>query len=383
MFAKQFNRPVAAILLSAAIYGVFLLARLRAHDFEPSFFVVAGTDQYDAASSHPSLRSLRDGGGYDGQFYYRFAIDPFSRRKVDHGISLDAPAYRQQRILYPVLAWLASAGDPARVPAALIVVNYIGLLLIAWLGALSAIRVGRHALWGLAFSLYPGFIFTLSRDLTEIVAAVFLLAGLHCLHKSWHWAAAVCLTCAVLTRETTLLVAAALAITSVVDRRRAEGQRAYVWLYLMPVLIYAAWRIYLRSVWAGFRDVAIFGEALGPPFLGLADLWSRAFAAPDRLLLVWCLETCLLGAFVLCAIQVLHRQKDMRVEKIALIFYVAMAVSLGSRYWVEDQAFLRTTTEIYLLGLLALLMDRTRLPYLMSFSWIVAAIFTFRWRVEW
>jgi hypothetical protein len=42
--------------LSAVAYGLFLLARLHAHGFDASYFVVAGTDHYDRASADPSLR---------------------------------------------------------------------------------------------------------------------------------------------------------------------------------------------------------------------------------------------------------------------------------------------------------------------------------------
>src|SRR5215467_16340829 len=121
------NRPLAASVATALIYGLFLLARLRAHDFDPSYFVTAGTRHYDPVSADPGLRSIRNGPGYDGQYYYRLAIEPFSRKPIDHGIAFDSPAHRQQRILYPLLAWLISAGKPTGVPAALILLNYAAL----------------------------------------------------------------------------------------------------------------------------------------------------------------------------------------------------------------------------------------------------------------
>src|SRR5215467_2877855 len=204
------DRPVVASALSGFVYGLFLLARLHAHGFDASYFVVAGTDHYDRASADPSLRSIRSGAGYDGQYYYRLAIEPFSRKLVDHGIAFNTPAYRQQRILYPLLAWIASAGNPTWVPVVLILLNYIGLCAIAWISGAFAMAAGRHALWGLAFSFYPGFIFTLSRDLTEIVASSLLLAGLLLLHQSRNGFSALCFTLAVLARETTLIMSVAI-----------------------------------------------------------------------------------------------------------------------------------------------------------------------------
>lgn len=377
------NRPLVPTTLTALIYGLFLFARLAAHDFEPSYFVVVGTNRYDASSAHASLRALRNGEGYDGQFYYRLAIEPFSKKSVDHGISFDAPAYRQQRILYPILAWILSAGNPAWVPVALIILNYIGLWLIAWLGASLAISAGRHALWGVAFSLYPGFTFTLSRDLTEIVASTFFLAGLLFVRRSCHRGSATCLSLAVLARETTLVVSVAMMVKCAFAPTIAHEKRHHAWYYAVPIVLYAAWRAYLHSTWAGFPDVRVFGGAIGAPFYGLADLWDRAFATPTRLLVVWCMETCMIGVLALRGIQVFYRYKDFVAENVALILYTAIGVCLASKYWVEDQTFLRVTTEIFLLGLVGLLLDRTRTSLSICFMWIVAAVFTFGWRIEW
>jgi hypothetical protein len=51
--------------------------------------------------------------GYDGQFFYRLALEPFSTAERVDGIAFDAPAYRQQRIGYPLLAFLTTALTPA------------------------------------------------------------------------------------------------------------------------------------------------------------------------------------------------------------------------------------------------------------------------------
>jgi hypothetical protein len=376
------DRPFMPSALTAVVYGLFLLARLHAHGFDASYFVVAGTDHYDVASADPSLRSIRAGAGYDGQYYYRLAIEPFSRKLVDHGIAFSMPAYRQQRILYPLLARIASAGKPALVPVVLILLNYIGLCAIAWIGGAFAINAGRHALWGLAFSLYPGFIFTLSRDLTEIVASSLLLAGLLLLHRSRTGWSVMCLTLAVLGRETALIFTVAILVTKALSSPKASKRRD-VLLHVIPVVVYVTWRAYLRWVWIGVRDIPIFGGAIGVPFSGISNLWVRAIADPASSPVIWCVETCLLAFLVVRSLQMFHQHPEFRAEEIALLLYVGLAVYLTSLFWVEDQAFLRVTTEIYLIGSLAMLLDRTAIPKAIGIAWIVAAAFTFRWRVEW
>src|SRR5262249_17088537 len=109
----------------------------------------------------------------------------------------------------------------------------------------------------------------------------------------------------------------------------------------------------------------------------------RARAMPTLLLVLSCAETCLLGVLVIRAVQVANRHSELSNEKIALIFYAALAACLIRPFWVEDQAFLRITTEIFFLGSSALLFDRTRVQLTLYVFWMIATALTFGWRVEW
>jgi len=59
---------------------------------------------------------LRAAYGYDRQFFYRLAINPADFARTAYGITVDQP-YRFMRIGYPVITWLASAGQRALVAA--------------------------------------------------------------------------------------------------------------------------------------------------------------------------------------------------------------------------------------------------------------------------
>ena len=61
------------------------------------------------------------GPGYDGQFYFAIAHDPFLTRP-DTAASLD-DSLRYRRILYPLTAWLLATGQPAALPYTLVLVN--------------------------------------------------------------------------------------------------------------------------------------------------------------------------------------------------------------------------------------------------------------------
>src|SRR5437588_9577196 len=89
--------------LSAALAVALALLALAAHDWDVSGFVTAGTDVTDPARSPRGLH-VDPGPGYDGQYFYRLALDPLTDRRTDFGIILDDAAYRQQRILYRAAA---------------------------------------------------------------------------------------------------------------------------------------------------------------------------------------------------------------------------------------------------------------------------------------
>ena len=194
---------------------VFIGLRLGLHGFDPSFFITAG-DRFCNVDLVPgNITILENSAGYDGQFYYRLALNPFTSKASDFGIRLDKPAHRQQRILYPFIVWLISCGHAAYVPFLLIVVNLGALCLIGWFGGVYAQTMKRHALWGLVFSLYPGFILSLARDLTEILEIAMLMGGLLFIRKGRQVFAAIFLTLAVFAKETALLVPMVLFISHV------------------------------------------------------------------------------------------------------------------------------------------------------------------------
>ena len=85
--------------------------------------------------------------GYDGQFFYRLALNPSNLHRTAYGITFDSN-FRVQRIGYPVLAWLVSLGQHQWVPVALIMVNILALTALGFLGGLLAREVNRRRDFG-------------------------------------------------------------------------------------------------------------------------------------------------------------------------------------------------------------------------------------------
>src|SRR5207249_3234378 len=117
------------------------------------------------------------GTGYDGQFYFAIAHDPFLTRP-ETAASLDDSALRYRRILYPLAAWLLAAGSWPLLPYTLVAVNVIAATALVAIAALAASRAGRSPWWSLALAAFGGVWMPVARDLTEPLQLVFLAAAM-------------------------------------------------------------------------------------------------------------------------------------------------------------------------------------------------------------
>ncbi len=346
--ARNLDTPWFAALLIAAVYLLVLLLQLSVHGQDPSYFIDIG-DWYTSQpeSIPPNLHISQNSTGYDGQFYYQIALSPFSPQEINAGLRIDNGAYRHQRILYPLLAWLFSFGNRDFIPAILLLLNYFGLCAIAWLGGRYAQMHDSHALWGCLFGLYPGFLFTLTHDLTEIFGVLFLLAGIISLERSprngYTW---LILTIAMLAKETTLLAVIALGI--VLTRKREYWRWPTV---LVPLAAYAAWQLALWTKW-GEPPVRTAGILMGFPGRGFMD-FVRTLDPGNSMHGTWVIELLYLAGMLLAAFRV---KKDVVEYKLMLAGSGLMIIALSSHVWIADVAYMRAASEFYLFSLILVLL---------------------------
>lgn len=361
---RAYDSPLAAVLLAALLIATLLGVRLAAAG-GPSGLVVAG-DAFVNDQRPDDLDVVHeDSTGYDGQFVYRLALDPFTVHAVKDGITLDNPPYRAQRIGLPLAAHaLSRTGLP--VSWSLIVVNVLALLVATAAAATLARRLGRSALWGVVVGLSPGLVVAFTRDLTEPLATALLLAGL----VAWPrrpYAATAAFTAAVLTRETALAVLAGLGLHELyrAARRRPQAVRNAAVL-LVPLAVTVGWQLYLRGVWGELPISATDGD-VGAPFAQTArtlfrhaDLldWSGKDAILENL---WLAERVALAAFIGYVAVTFRRSAVPDGLKVA---YAVAALLALSAAWHRDVGFLRAANEAIVVGLLVLLGSRASRPVL-------------------
>lgn len=366
------DRPATPAVVAALGGTLFVLARLAdVAKGDISRFVMAGRDFVNPAKAPKGLHVFT-GSGYDGQFYYRLALDPANLSRTAYGITLDA-GFRIQRIGLPVLAWLASGGQHSLVPDSEVAVNLAALTVLAWLGGLLARDAGRHAAWGLLIPGFWGFVFSIGRDLPEVVATCFLVGGLVALRRRQAALAGLLFAGAVLTLETTLDVVIAVGLVSVVQLLRHQ-RRPESWdlAWVLPAVAFVGWQLVGLAASGIFPMRADGSDNLGAPVVHMV---GAVVYYLERLThvgsLIWLGELFVLGVVTLGAAWCVVRSRVPAWEKAAWCVAVLVALSLSAGIWYGRANF-RGFEDLYVLSVVVLLGSRRKL-------WIVAALVALAW----
>jgi hypothetical protein len=276
---RRWLHPWSVVLVVALVYVSLTLIR---YNGDPLMFALVGT-RY-------SQGDLGGTQGYDGQFAYFIARDP-----SDGCQSCDVPAYRYQRILYPLLAWVLAFGRPEAVPWTLILVNVAALVAGTYFTEQLLAARGVSRWYALAYGLYGGLVAGLRLDLTEPLAHGLVQGALWAWDRweagsrnqgveigdrgsgSKRWVdfreraflvSCLMLVLAALAKETTLVVAAGLFLYLVLERR----WRGAAALSLAVGVPFAVWQGALW-LWLGSPGVGAGGAMATPfewvPFAGL------------------------------------------------------------------------------------------------------------------
>ncbi len=338
--------------------------------------------------------------GYDGQFYYRLALNPLDWAHSGFGVRFDSVA-RIQRVGYPALVWLFSGGQSSVVPTMLVLVNVLGIGVAAGVSAALAREARRHPAWGLLMAGYWGFLWTISRDLTEITAILFTLAGLLAIRKKRNVVAAVLLSVAVLSRETVLVLLFSLVAARVLELvtrgriRRSQQEPRYPGsagnsrspstsrvpshdlTWFVPLVVFAGWQIAGRLETGRFPIHASGSANAGLPFVGIAKgLAHFVPLLPSYGALLWCGEFVALLIIGGLAGLSLRGTSALLHERIAWIGYTILSICLSSGIWGGDVGF-RSLDEFFVFSCLLLLFSSVRLGLpgvITTCAWLIVAV---------
>jgi hypothetical protein len=333
-------------LLVLLAYSAAITPKFIRNGLDPSIYVVAGDKFVDGSRTIFPIKVRKNSDGYDGQFYYRFALAPFDISQPGYGITIDNPPFRMQRIVFPVLAWLLSAGQPRFTAWAMLSVNLLGLAAIGYFAVRLSEQLRLPRVVPVLVSLWPGFLIALNRSTTEIVAVAFLLAAIDSYVANRIRLYVLFATLTLLTREPSVFIFAGIFCAELLQRKpfltlAARG---------FPIVIYVAWRNFLTHLWhLPFPTNGI----LTWPLLGLFQAIGAAFALPALGRATYVLAGISFIA-VFCVVVALSNYKRWREPLVFGWFSLLGLMSVLSANWDEPIGFFRAFTECYVIGLFLL-----------------------------
>ncbi|HFD40596.1 MAG TPA: hypothetical protein ENJ31_12205, partial [Anaerolineae bacterium] len=252
--AAGWLRPWWIVTLAAIAY---LLAVTAAHGGDPLALATLGT-RFSEGDPNGSE-------GYDGQFAYYIALDPLGGWQ-----RCDVPAYRYQRILYPLLARLLALGQARLLPYTLPLVGLLALAAGTWLTERLLLRYRVSRWYALTYGLYAGQLMAVRLDLNEPLSQALVQGGVLSAERD-RWPLSVALfALAALAKETALVFVAGYLLYLLARRR----WRRLLAMALGVGLPFLAWQAALWA-WLGRPGLGSGGAgATGWEILPFRGLWS-------------------------------------------------------------------------------------------------------------
>jgi hypothetical protein len=246
-------------LVHLAVAGLLLLS----HDANPQWFIHFGRTSRATPLGRQVLGNdvvVPNVDGHDGREFWVLARDPLLVHAATDRRHLDRPAYRAQRIAYPMLAapWRV-AGERALVWG-LLVTNLAAITIGAYFAARLAAASSAPLRASLSYSLNPALFTALALDVADALALATLMWGLVCVADARGRRAAMVATLAALTKEPTLLAFAAVAAL-----HPGISRRDRVRLVIMPLAAVATWGLYAHARLGFARSGA---QEFAAPFYG-------------------------------------------------------------------------------------------------------------------
>ena len=252
--ARSWFAPWSVVLVAASLYLAIIVAT-RGGD--PLALATLGTrfSEGDPAGTE----------GYDGQFAYYIARDPLGGWR-----HCDVPAYRYQRILYPLLARLLAFGQESLLPYTLPLLNLAALAAGTWLTEQILRRHGMSRWYALTYGLYAGQLMAVRLNLNEPLSFALVQAAILAAERGrWRWSVPL-FALAALTRETALVFVAGYLLALLLRRDWARAAA----LALGAGLPFLAWQAILWT-WFGRPGLGSGGAgATGWEIVPFRGLWS-------------------------------------------------------------------------------------------------------------
>jgi len=269
----NFIRRIRPWMVTLLVCLVYVTVIYFANDQNPLTFIQPAVG--------PSAEHPEGWRGYDdGKAVYYLAVD--WRTAAQH---VDVPAYRFQRILLPIIAWLLSfGGQPAILPFVLVGFNTVALSASVYLleTLLEAEHISRW--YALVYGLFAGLLMPVRLSLTEPLAYGLVIAAIWLERRDRLVGSAIVFALAGLTKEPTLIFTAGYILWMLFEGRWRDALRLGIIAWTPFVL----WQGVLY-LWLGSFGVGTGGGGSTPfeifPYMGFLRIYLVTGSLPTLLAL--------------------------------------------------------------------------------------------------
>lgn len=320
-------------LLAAVVLGTFVLGN-RGRRVEAGVYV-----RTFEGSEHPVDVALTRG---DGQAYAALANDPALSHPDVFVDGAPEEAYRAQRPLLPYLTWALSFGQGPLVRWSLPALSVLAAGFLLWTAAHLIRSYGGDPRWALALLLIPTSITAVAWMIPEVLALALAVAALWCLERDppRPGVAAALLAAAALSRETMLLVPAALGLHALLDRR-PRRRRETLLPVVVPFIVWGGWVVVVRARLGEWPWTANHGR-LALPFQGIAGGdWH------DPAVVIGIVAVALCVGYGLAV----TRRRQLR---LIIVVYALFATIMGPDIFIRWDGFTRPLLPLFAVTVLAM-----------------------------
>lgn len=256
--------PIAIALI---VINALVIFSIRPYGYRASSMIRISQNEMEGAVPEYFQKGMvifDDKGGYDGQFYYYAARDPF----LTEGLFKNP--YRQQRILYPLLSWAAAFGNETLIPYTMYLVNLASVALGMYFFILILKGYSLSPYWSLFYGLSPPSIMTIQYDLPSPLSMFLIIAAVYFYLRDKYITTSVLFSLAFLTREDSIVVFAPLLLFDFLKHRRFLR----VFVFAASLVPFFLWQAFLRIKLGALPTGTSASVINKVPFMGIVDYFT-------------------------------------------------------------------------------------------------------------
>ncbi|MFC1975647.1 AZOBR_p60025 family cell surface glycopolymer formation protein [Chloroflexota bacterium] len=354
----KYYGPTLVVFIVATAFALLVLATNQG---DPMAFVRLGT-RFSQGDPNGTT-------GYDGQFVYQIALNP-----VGAGPYIDIPAYRYQRILYPLTARLVSLGQPEIIPWVLIGLNIIALAGGTHVMDLILARKRLSRWYAVTVGLFAGQLVSLRFAVNEPFSLTFALLAIYAFETERPRPGAILLALSVLSKETALAFAGGYLLYFFIKKQ---------WRLLIETgLISLAPFLLLQAIlWFAFGEIALRSGGEGATafsFIPFGSLVAFGLNDPETFTAVLLMLGPLILLPTLALMVSLSRyfwRKELAPVAIILALHVIMIATLPYSTYVDLPGILRLSSGLVVATIAFAAITRSRRMLNYSLLWNASLVY--------